>query len=146
MMDVSDDSAQVASALRASLGVLVRRIRQAHVPGDLTLSQTSVLARLERDGPSTAGTLAGLEQISAQSMGVTISGLQVRGLVKREPDPLDGRRSLVSISQAGHAAMRGRAQNRTQSLAEALARDFTATERRRLMHAAELLERLARSI
>ena len=49
---------QIAAALRVSIGLLVRRLRQIPVEGDLTLSETSALARLDRGGPTTPGALA----------------------------------------------------------------------------------------
>ena len=37
--------------------------------------------------PATGDALAKQEQISPQSMGATLAGLQRRGLVERQPDP-----------------------------------------------------------
>ena len=46
------DIGQIAAALRVSIGLLVRRLRQVAVDGGLTLSETSALARLA-DGETT---------------------------------------------------------------------------------------------
>ncbi|MGH3381664.1 MAG: hypothetical protein ACRDP6_43750, partial [Actinoallomurus sp.] len=54
----------VASALLVSVGLLRRRLRQAPVADELTLPETSALARLDRGGPTTASALARVEQIS----------------------------------------------------------------------------------
>ena len=102
------DLDRLAGELSASMGLLVRRLRQVHVDGDLTLSQTSVLVRLERDGPSTPGTLAAVEQITPQSMGAILAALQETGLVSRSGDPSDGRRVLMSITGAGRDEPPGR--------------------------------------
>ena len=69
MTTATVDLDRLAGELSAGLGLLVRRLRQVHVDGDLTLSQTSVLVRLERDGPATPGALAAAEQITPQSDG-----------------------------------------------------------------------------
>jgi DNA-binding MarR family transcriptional regulator len=54
--------------------------------------ETSALARLDRNGAATSSELARVEQISPQSMGATMSALEARGLVARDPDARDGRR------------------------------------------------------
>jgi DNA-binding MarR family transcriptional regulator len=137
---------QVAAALRVSIGLLVRRMRQIPVEGELTLSETSALARLDRGGPTTPGALAKQEQISPQSMGATLAALQSRGLIERAPDPEDGRRAVMSITGAGVALLRSRRNAKVQQLALALSADFTVAELDQLAAVAPLLERLAQSI
>jgi DNA-binding MarR family transcriptional regulator len=137
---------QLAAALRVSLGLLVRRLRQIPVEGELTLSETSALARLDRGGPATPGALAKQEQISPQSMGATLAALESRGLIQRAPDPEDGRRVVLSITDAGLALLRSRRNAKVQELARALSADFTPAERDQLAAVAPLLERLAQSI
>ncbi|MGH2892763.1 MAG: MarR family winged helix-turn-helix transcriptional regulator [Solirubrobacteraceae bacterium] len=137
---------QLAAALRVSLGLLVRRMRQIPVEGELTLSETSALARLDRGGPTTPGALAKQEQISPQSMGATLAALEGRGLIARAPDPDDGRRAVMSITDAGLDLLRSRRNAKVQQLARALSADFTPAERGQLAAVAPLLERLAQSI
>ena len=140
------DVEQVAGALRVSIGLLRRRLRQAQAESDLTLPETSALARLDRGGPTTASALAALEQISPQSMGATIARLEARRLVARRPDPGDGRRSVISITGAGLQALGDRRNARTERLAQGLSSSFTPDELRQLMAAVPLIERLAQSI
>jgi DNA-binding MarR family transcriptional regulator len=137
---------ELAAALRVSVGLLLRRLRQEQLDGELTLPESSALARLERGGPSSSSALAALEQISPQSMGATLAGLASRGLIDRIPDPGDGRRCVISISPTGLAALRDRRNARTQMLARALASSFTRAELDVLTAVAPLLERLAQSI
>jgi DNA-binding MarR family transcriptional regulator len=141
-LDVSD----VAAALRESIGLLLRRLRQVPAEGELTLPESAALTRLNRGGPATSSALARLEQISPQSMGSTLAGLEARGLVKRHPDPGDGRRVVLSISQAGRRLVRDKRNARTELLARALSAGFTPTEIGQLRAAAPLLERLAQNI
>jgi DNA-binding MarR family transcriptional regulator len=144
--DAAQNVDQVAAALRVSIGLLVRRLRQVPVAGDLTLSETSALARLDRGGPTTPGALARQEQISPQSMGATLAALEARGLIERAPDPDDGRRAVMSITDAGLELLRSRRNAKVQQLARALSADFTPAERDQLAAVAPLLERLAQSI
>jgi len=140
------DADQVAAALRVSVGLLVRRLRQVTRDGELSLPETAALARLDRAGPTTPSALAKLEQISPQSMGATLAGLEARGLVKRRADPADGRRAVMSVTESGLRLLRSRRNERVRQLSRALATDFTPAEREQLMTAAPLLERLAASI
>ena len=140
------DVTDVAGALRASIGLLLRRLRQVQAEGELTLPESAALTRLDRGGPSTASALARLEQISPQSMGATLGALEARGLVERRPDPGDGRRVLLSVTGAGRQVLQSKRNARTEQLAKALAAGFTPSEVRQLAAAAPLLERLAQSI
>ena len=145
-MSEDPDAGDVAAALRVSIGLLLRRLRQAPADGELTLPESSALMRLDRGGPATSSALARLEQISPQSMGATLSALEARGLVERRPDPADGRRVVMSLSEAGLQALRNKRNARVEQLARALSSGFTDSELQQLMAAAPLLERLAQSI
>jgi DNA-binding MarR family transcriptional regulator len=140
------DLQRLAGALHVSIGLLVRRMRQIQADGELTVPESSALARLDRGGPATSTALARLEQISPQSMGATLGALEARGLVERCPDPEDGRRAVISATEAGLRALRDRRSARTEQLAQALSNGFTPTELEQLRAAAPLLERLAQGI
>ncbi len=137
---------EVAGALHVSIGLFLRQLRQLKAEGELTLPESSALARLDRSGPTTSAALARVEQISAQSMGATLGGLERRGLVERRPDPGDGRQAIMSLTEAGRQTLRSRRSARTEQLAAALSAGFTSAELRQLMAAAPLIERLAQSI
>ncbi len=145
-MSEEPEVGQVAAALRVSIGLLLRRLRQVQVEGELTLPESSALVRLDRGGPTTPGELAKLEQISPQSMGATLAALEARGLVERRPDPRDGRRVVLSVTEAGRDVLLDKRNARARQLAQALSAGFTPAELRQLMAAAPLLERLAQSI
>lgn len=115
--------------------------------GDLSLRETAALKRLELHGAMTLTALAKLEEISAQSMGATISALQQRGFVKRSPDPDDGRQTIVSLSRTGRNALMDRRNDFTQRLRAVLASDaFTDADRKVLTAAAPVIERLAQQL
>jgi len=140
------DVHDIAAALRVSVGMLLRRLRQVRPDDELTLPESSALARLDRTGPATPGALAKVEQISPQSMGATLAALEARGLIARQADPGDGRRVVLSVTDAGLELLRNKRGARTEQLAQALSAGFTAAELRQLATAAPLLERLAQSI
>jgi DNA-binding MarR family transcriptional regulator len=141
-MPVDRQTEEVARALLLCVGLLRRRLRQMPVTGALSFPETAALSRLDRGGPAAGADLARKEQISPQSMGATLGELEARGLVKRQPDPTDGRRIVLSISAAGRRELNRRRSARVEQLAEGLA-DFTRAELDQLAAAAPLIERLA---
>lgn len=144
------DVVDVAAALRDSIGLLRRRLRQVRAEradgGGITLPESAALLRLDRGGPATSSALARQEQISPQSMGATLASLETRGLVGRQPDPADGRRVVISITEAGRQVLRDRRGEHTELLSRALSAGFTPDEIDVLRAAAPLLERLAERI
>ncbi|MET7287146.1 MarR family transcriptional regulator [Streptomyces sp. NPDC005573] len=124
------------------MGRTVRRLRQAHAVGDISLSGVSVLARLAALGPDSPGSLAELERVRPQAMAATLAGLEQRGLVRRTPDAADGRRSIVSVTDEGRAMLEERRSESVARLAHALD-EFTPGERAALRAALPLLDRLA---
>jgi DNA-binding MarR family transcriptional regulator len=133
---------QVGTDLRVALGRVVRRLRQGYVDGELTLSERSVLSRLDREGPATPGALANLEHVRPQAMGVLLAELVNRGLVARRPDEQDGRKVLMSVTEAGTVLLTDRRSQTTQQVSAALA-DFSPAELDTLRAAIPLLDRLA---
>ena len=140
------DVTEVAAALRVSIGLLLRRMRQVRPDGELSLPEMSALTRLDRSGPATSSALAKEEQISPQSMGATLAALEARGLVARQPDPDDGRRAVLTLTGAGQQVLRDKRSARVAQLAAALSSAFSPAEVIQLKAAAPLLERLAHSI
>jgi DNA-binding MarR family transcriptional regulator len=145
-MSQHPDVTDLAAALRASIGLLLRRMRQTRPDDELSLPESSALTRLDRNGPATASALARLEQISPQSIGATLSALEERGLVQRAADPQDGRRIVLSLTDTGRQTLRDKRSARTARLAQALQASFTQPELDVLAAAAPLLERLAQNI
>lgn len=137
------DVTQVANELRIVLGRIVRRLRQGHEAGELTLSELSVLARLDREGSMTAGVLAEQERISPQAMTVILGVLEDRGLATRDADARDGRRARMSATTAGKRLVAGRRSRNAQRMARALDSALSPDERQQLVMAIPLLERLA---
>jgi DNA-binding MarR family transcriptional regulator len=138
---------EVAGALHLSVSLLMRRLR-ARKPedGGVSMPESSALSRLERGGPATPTELARLEQISPQSMSTIIAGLESSRLVERRPDPDDGRRVVLSITEAGREAMRVRRTAVSEKIAGGLADGFTSADLEVLKAAAPLIERLAEKI
>jgi DNA-binding MarR family transcriptional regulator len=122
------------------LGHLIRRLRSEH---RFSLSQGSVLGRLDREGPQSTSKLASAERVRPQSMSQTIAELETQGLVERRPDPADGRSSLVDLTEGGRSELREDRGRREGWLAEAIEENLSVEERETLDEATRLLARLA---
>jgi DNA-binding MarR family transcriptional regulator len=137
-------SAQVvkgASELRLVLGQLVRRLRAEY---SFPVAQASVLSRLDREGAQTASELAAAEHVRPQSMAQTLAELETAGLIERRPDPADGRRIQIELTQEGRERViegRGR---REDWLAAAIAAELSPEEQQTLLEAVPLLQLLLR--
>jgi DNA-binding MarR family transcriptional regulator len=143
--DDPDDTASalaVARDLRVLIGRLRRKLREQAPPGDFTWSQVSVLTRLEREGPATVTTLARAEGVRPQSMGATVSDLETAGFVIGEPDPNDGRQTILSLTAACRDWIEKVRAAREDWLFRAIRAKLAPQEQEQLSTAVELLKRL----
>ena len=101
-----------------------------------------MLSRLEKQGPRSASDLAAAERVRPQSMAVTVGVLEERGMVRRRPDPDDGRRQLVSLTATGREFVTDKRRAGEEWMARALQDRFSEDERQTIIAALALLDRL----
>jgi DNA-binding MarR family transcriptional regulator len=133
-----------AAELRVSLLRVARRLRAEKSDQDLSDSQFSVLAVLDRRGPLTPRALADVERVQPPSMTRTLACLLERGLVDRSSDPADRRQVIVRLSESGVLAVKETRRRREAWLARRLA-ELDPSERAVLAEASEILRRIADS-
>ena len=104
-----------------AIGLLVRRVRAATASHELSLTESMVLGRLEREGSATTADLARAEGIKPQSMGTIIAALQERGMVERKPHPTDGRQVNIELTTKGAAVRKITGDAKRMWLAQAIA-------------------------
>jgi DNA-binding MarR family transcriptional regulator len=75
-------------------------------------------------------------------MATIVAALEQRGLIERTPDPEDGRRQVVSLTKAGGEHAESYRQVREEWLARAMQERYSERERRIILDALSLLERL----
>ncbi|MEU6089418.1 MarR family transcriptional regulator [Streptomyces sp. NPDC047085] len=143
MAHISDSADRAARELRVVFSRLRRRIREVAQDTDLTPSQESALSLVGKHGAATASALAAAEGVRPQSMATTLAGLDQHGLIRRTPDPDDGRRQLVTLTDAGRARVEGNKRLREEWLARAFQDRYTEEERQTVLTALELMERLS---
>ena len=125
-----------------AVGLLVRRVRSAAASQPLSMTESSVLSRLDKNGPATIADLARAEGVKPQSMGTTISSLLEMGLVERKPHPTDGRQMNIELTPNGLALRKATHAAKRSWLAQAIAQ-LDESERQTLFKAGEIVLRLA---
>jgi DNA-binding MarR family transcriptional regulator len=133
-------SSLLAHELRETIGRVIRRLRAE--PG-LPHPVLTVLGRLGRDGPASISDLAAAERMRPQSMAQTVRELETAGLVSRRPDPQDGRRAFIELTEAGVTKLEATRVAREDWLTRTLEAELDAEERALLRRALELLGRIA---
>lgn len=142
MQAISESAAQGARDIRVVFSRLRRRLRDLATGDDLTPSQTAVLTRLCKEGASSTSALAGAERVRPQSMAAIVAALEGHGLIQRAPDPDDGRRQVITLTRAGRKRAESDRQVREEWLARTLQDQFSERERRVIVEALALLQRL----
>lgn len=138
-----------AQELRVAIGRVARRLRKVYTPDDDPgpgFTELAVLVRLNRDGATSPTELAGREGVTSQAIAAAVRALEAKGLVSRSPDPDDGRRTVLAMTDAGLAVLRDREKTLMNGFVQALGDSFTEAERRRLYAVIPLLNRLADTI
>jgi DNA-binding MarR family transcriptional regulator len=138
----SESAQALAVELRVVLSRLRRRLREEASAGDLSESQRAVLMRLERHEPSTVTELALALGVRSQSMGATVAALVEAGFVKGDPDPADGRRTILSLTPAARKTFKAVRAAREDWLLHAIEATCTPAEQRQLAAGVALLKRL----
>ena len=87
--------------LYVTLGRVVRSLRREDGEAPLSVGLFSALRQLADHGPMRATALAEAEGVAGASMTRVLNALEDRGLVRREPDPTDGRALLVHLTEPG---------------------------------------------
>ena len=140
MQGTQETTAQLAHDLRETVGRVLRRLRAEPGP---PIGQLAVLSRLDREGPASISDLAAADRMRPQSMAQTVRDLEDAGLVSRRPDPADGRRHFVELTDAGLETLLDTRARREDWLTQALDRELDADQRELLRRAVALLNRVA---
>jgi DNA-binding MarR family transcriptional regulator len=127
--------------LMQAIGLLVRRVRAAAASHGLSLTESVVMARLAKGGPTTTADLARAEGMKPQSMGTTIAALEEMGMVERKPHPTDGRQVNIDLSAKGAAVRKSAKDAKRTWLAEAISR-LDDQDRETLFKAGEIIKQL----
>lgn len=131
--------------LEEQVGFLLRQVNQRHTTifaermiEGLTPMQWAALAKLHESGPLSQNRLGRLTAMDAATIKGVVDRLTARGLTEAQPDPVDGRRLTIGLTEAGHAVVR-RAATIALAITEETLAPLSGPERQTLMR---LLEKL----
>ena len=134
-------AADIANRLHSAAIHLLRRLRREDDATGLTAPRLSVLSVVVFAGPRTLGELAQAEQVRPPTMTRLVAALEKQGLVRRVPDPNDGRVTRIAPTSRGRdLLMRGRGR-RVRALTRELDR-LPVAELQSLEGAIAILERV----
>jgi DNA-binding MarR family transcriptional regulator len=139
----NDETAGLVVDLRVAVGKLARRMREQTPGNDLTHSQSAVIALLDSNGPSTSTELARARGITPQSMGTIVNALLEDGYIVKTPDPRDGRKTLLSLSESTVQQVATGRLAKEDFLSNLIDTNFDDADRKQLREAITLLRRIA---
>jgi len=142
MTKAHPDAAQCAVRLRRAVLVLARRLRPSMQGDGISAAKLSVIGQLYRTGSMSPTELAAREGVKLPSLTRLVAELEGDGWVAREPHASDGRRSLLRLTALGRKRLVAAAQAADAPLADAIATAVSADERRILLQACSLLEKI----
>src|SRR5476649_246632 len=143
-MQLSRVNRSVADRLDSAAIHLLRRLRREDKAMGLTAARASALSVLVFGGRAvTLGALAQAEQVSAPTITRLIVGMERDGLVRREPDPKDGRVVWLHATAKGARLLHAGRRRRVAALEADLA-TLAPAERQTLAAAAGILDRVLR--
>ncbi len=105
-MQTDAEKACNCSALRQAARHTTRMYDEALAPSGLGVNQFSILARIDRFGPSNLQDLAKPLVMDRSTLGHLLRPLQARGLLSLEASPRDKRRRLIMLTEEGAALLR----------------------------------------
>ena len=141
-MQLSRVNRSVADRLHSAAIRLLRRLRREDQAMGLTAARASALSMLVFGGrPVTLGALAQAEQVSAPTVTRLIVGMERDGLVRREPDPADGRLVWLHATAKGARLLHAGHRRRVTALEAELA-PLSHADRDTLAAATGILERV----
>ena len=138
-MPTSPSDPAGAYVLDEQVGFLLRQVSQRHaalfaegIGDELTPTQWAALAKLAEMGPTSQNLLGRRTAMDAASIKGVVDRLTRRGLVETRPDPEDGRRLLVVLTESGRA-LAAQTAPRALAVSEATLAPLDPRERATLM-------------
>jgi DNA-binding MarR family transcriptional regulator len=134
-----------AARLRAAVNRISRRLRPTKAGSGFTATEISVLETVALRGPTRVSDVAATEALNPTMLSRVVQKLEGRGLLRRHPDPDDGRAALIETTGAGRRLFERIRSERTDQLSLILS-GLSHEERARVRAALPVLEELAEQL
>jgi DNA-binding MarR family transcriptional regulator len=137
-------STEDVERLLNQIKLLNRRLRreQPGVEGLPTAALVVLTLAARAESPQRPGQLAEELQMTSPNMAAALRTLEESGMISREPDPTDGRKVFVQVTERGRDVVDQTSSSRHAWLQEAVEEVLSDRERRLLFQAGELIERI----
>jgi DNA-binding MarR family transcriptional regulator len=138
-------STEDVERLLNQIKLLNRRLRreQPGVDGLPTVALVVLTMAARAESPQRPGQLAEELQMTSPNMAAALRTLEESGMISRQPDPTDGRKVFVQVTERGRDVVDQTSSSRHAWLQEAVDEVLSDRERRLLFQAGELIERIA---
>ena len=134
---------EIAASLRITLNRIVKVMRrETRNDGQLSLTERSTLGLLYPDVQLAPTDIARTERVTAQSISQVVNHLVELNFVARTPSADDGRKTLLSLTDAGRARVEQARQEKQEWLAKALHERVSKAEKDLLVDALLILTKL----
>jgi DNA-binding MarR family transcriptional regulator len=134
--------AQEALQLLVSMHRIVRHLRRSRTTTVLHPTQFLALMLIADEQPIRIGEIANRVPCSQPTATTTVAALEEAGLVRREPDPVDGRATAVVLTEAGASTVEASGRQAAEELSKLLNR-LDEPDRALVLKAGEALSRIA---
>jgi len=134
--------AQETLQLLVSMHRIVRHLRRSRTTTVLHPTQFLALMLIADEQPIRIGEIAARVPCSQPTATTTVAGLEEAGLVRREPDPVDGRATAVVLTEAGARMVEASGQQAADELGKLLRR-LDDEDRALVLKAGQALARIA---
>jgi DNA-binding MarR family transcriptional regulator len=138
-------STEDVERLLNQIKLLNRRLRreQPEVDGLPTAALVVLTLAARAESPQRPGQLAEELQMTSPNMAAALRTLEESGMISRQPDPTDGRKVFVEVTERGRDLVDQTSSSRHSWLQDAVEEVLSDRERRLLFQAGELIERIA---
>ena len=131
--------------LLVSMHRIVRHLRRSRTTPVMHPTQFLALMLIADEQPIRIGEIATRVPCSQPTATTTVAALEEAGLVRREPDPVDGRATAVVLTEAGAATVQASGQQAADELSHLLDR-LPEEDQALVLKAGEALSRMAKDL
>ncbi|TDW70857.1 MarR family winged helix-turn-helix transcriptional regulator [Kribbella pratensis] len=131
--------------LLVSMHRIVRHLRRSRTTTVMHPTQFLALMLIADEQPIRIGEIATRVPCSQPTATTTVAALEEAGLVRREPDPVDGRATAVVLTEAGAATVQASGQQAADELSHLLNR-LDDTDRALVLKAGQALSRITKDL
>jgi DNA-binding MarR family transcriptional regulator len=134
---------EIAASLRSTLNRIVKIMRrETRNDGQLSLTERSTLGLLYPNIQLAPSDIARTEKVTTQSMSQVVNHLVELDFIARTPSADDGRKTILSLTNAGRLRVEQARQEKQEWLAKALHERVSETEKDLLKDALKILTKL----